>query len=536
METLEKSRVCRLCGKHSGISIDIFDKNESHVKKINAILPVLVHEMDLLPKQMCHRCSYKLEEFHKFYIDCLKTDAALKNQLSWMRKDNQKERIGVPMVHIENVKIKTEPHEIDPLLETVSLVEFPVSGVQTGLPDCIMYTSFANSSRCQCYCDKADPTRQVISKDCAHPQLDLRKSTDLTTYHRLNGISEQHPDPEILWKKRKNLFGLTADPPKSTNQEKPSAAPAFAENGTLPKAETVPRTLRPRKRSVDYVGTKRKATATDAENGMKSVEIGGELIVIKDEPLETGEEEGVEPLRTLRPRKNAEGEEATEENRSKSAERCRKRVKTSSVKPRRSNSLAQEVLVREIKQEILDITDDGEELILRLKTEPRDLDSPSVTSPRKRKEAPKVAQEVPPKEVKLGPRINKDELLVKAIDICKEGLGFSKVGGKTGGGLVGKEEFKVGRVLVKRSSKVCFSPKNLRSQDLHLRSGKVKVKDALKPPQFRRDFKKNHEKLAESAKMKVLKLANVDLKQLCEKCNISFANKELFRLHACYSN
>lgn len=503
--------------------------------------------MDLLPKQMCHRCSYKLEEFHKFYIDCLKTDAALKSQLSWMRKDNQKERIGVPMVHIENVKIKTEidPHEIDPLMESVSLVEFPVSGVQTGLPDCIMYTSFANTSRCQCYYDKADPARQAISKDCTHPtQFDLRKSTDLT--YRLNGVSVP-PEPEILWKKRKNLFGLTADPPKSTtNQEKPSAAPAFTEN-TLPKTEQVPRTLRPRKRSVDYVGTKRKAPATDAENGTKSSTEPpiGDLIIIKDEPLEVE----VEPPRTLRPRKHPEAEDMHEENRSKSAERCRKRIKTSPVKPRRSNSLAQEVLERQIKQEVLDITDDGEELILRLKTEPLDPDSSlmSSPSPKKRKDAPKVAREVAkevpnvakevvkevPKLVKVGPKINKDELLVKAIDICKEGLSFSKVAAKTG--LVGKEEFKVGRVLVKRSSKVCFSPKNLRSQDLHLRSGKVKVKDALKP-QFRRDFKKHHEKMMENAKTKVLKLASVDLKQLCEKCNISFANKELFRLHACYSN
>lgn len=45
METLESSRVCRLCGKQSGISINIFDKNESHVKKINAVLPIVVRHM-----------------------------------------------------------------------------------------------------------------------------------------------------------------------------------------------------------------------------------------------------------------------------------------------------------------------------------------------------------------------------------------------------------------------------------------------------------------------------------------------------------
>lgn len=42
METLESSRVCRLCGQHSGISINIFDESENHVRKINAVLPIMV--------------------------------------------------------------------------------------------------------------------------------------------------------------------------------------------------------------------------------------------------------------------------------------------------------------------------------------------------------------------------------------------------------------------------------------------------------------------------------------------------------------
>lgn len=42
METLESSRMCRLCGQQSGISINIFDENENHVRKINAMLPIMV--------------------------------------------------------------------------------------------------------------------------------------------------------------------------------------------------------------------------------------------------------------------------------------------------------------------------------------------------------------------------------------------------------------------------------------------------------------------------------------------------------------
>jgi len=42
METLESSRMCRLCGQNSGISINIFDESENHVRKINAVLPIMV--------------------------------------------------------------------------------------------------------------------------------------------------------------------------------------------------------------------------------------------------------------------------------------------------------------------------------------------------------------------------------------------------------------------------------------------------------------------------------------------------------------
>lgn len=64
METLESSRVCRLCGKQSGISINIFDKNESHVKKINAILPVMVCHITLLPSTFI---SFR-DEFHVHFV------------------------------------------------------------------------------------------------------------------------------------------------------------------------------------------------------------------------------------------------------------------------------------------------------------------------------------------------------------------------------------------------------------------------------------------------------------------------------------
>lgn len=54
METLESSRVCRLCGQQSGISINIFDESESHVRKINAVLPIMVRcSRPLLSLSLC---------------------------------------------------------------------------------------------------------------------------------------------------------------------------------------------------------------------------------------------------------------------------------------------------------------------------------------------------------------------------------------------------------------------------------------------------------------------------------------------------
>lgn len=47
METLEASHACRLCGNKSGISINIFDKKKNHIRKINAVLPIMVRAVFL---------------------------------------------------------------------------------------------------------------------------------------------------------------------------------------------------------------------------------------------------------------------------------------------------------------------------------------------------------------------------------------------------------------------------------------------------------------------------------------------------------
>ncbi|XP_043470655.1 uncharacterized protein DDB_G0287625-like [Leptopilina heterotoma] len=334
METLEKSRVCRLCGKHSGISIDIFDKNDNHFKKINSILPISVHEMDLLPKQICHRCSYKLEEFHKFYIECLKTDTTLKNQLSWMCKETDskiKKPNGVPMVQIENVKIKCEPHEIDPLLKNVGLIEFPLNGLESDLPECLLYTTFTNTSRCQCYCDnKSDPTtgKEAISKDCRH--INLPKTPDFTY---LDDKTSKNSD--ILWKKQetRNLF---------TSKE----LRALSKDNIGIDNSSLLRNLRPRKRSVDYVGGKRKNRSSESLERPQSTEPPTTIIItdlIKNEPIDI-----VETARTLRPRKQLKTEV---KSRSKSADRCNR----NRSKAKAQSEIRELKIKREVEDEIIDV-------------------------------------------------------------------------------------------------------------------------------------------------------------------------------------
>ncbi|XP_057321386.1 uncharacterized protein DDB_G0287625-like [Microplitis mediator] len=99
---------CRLCGKQvSKPLINIFDSNNNYAKKINALLPVYVHEDDCLPKCMCNDCHDNLLKLHKFYLTTLETDIELKSQLPWMQKRLEETHVGIPMVQYLNSKTLT---------------------------------------------------------------------------------------------------------------------------------------------------------------------------------------------------------------------------------------------------------------------------------------------------------------------------------------------------------------------------------------------------------------------------------------------
>ncbi|XP_043281235.1 uncharacterized protein [Venturia canescens] len=120
---------------------------------------------------MCHPCNYKLEEFHKFYEDCLKTDASLKSQLSWMQGSEIREEIIVPMVQINNMKIKSEPfdYEEQGLTEAVFNAENMENYEQNNylFDDKFLRISDTRCSRCGCFCGNQNYGNSETSKKCS---------------------------------------------------------------------------------------------------------------------------------------------------------------------------------------------------------------------------------------------------------------------------------------------------------------------------------------------------------------------------------
>ncbi|XP_014211777.1 forkhead-associated domain-containing protein 1-like [Copidosoma floridanum] len=275
MDTLEKSLVCRLCGKHCQISVNIFDKNENHVWKINVILPITVHEMDFLPKQMCHRCSYKLEEFYNFYAECVKTDTDLKNQLSWMRKETSEEQIITPMVKMNPFKIKTEPPDCND--SNSSDVFGHISS----------YGSYASPiltcSRCRCLCNTAvkvseSPTEvKAFSKGIGKP---LNSNVNNNNLCGKNGESSKSEDVNKNCETSESTDNdcskenIVIEKEINTKEKIPLVVINSSEcQSSQDLSDATNRALRPRKSSVNYIGQKKKVAHKLKERFKNKVDI-----------------------------------------------------------------------------------------------------------------------------------------------------------------------------------------------------------------------------------------------------------------------
>lgn len=565
METLESSRVCRLCGKQSGISINIFDKNESHVRKINAILPIMVHEMDLLPKHMCHRCSYKLEEFHKFYVDCLKTDASLKSQLSWMRKEDSKERIGVPMVHIENIKIKVEPpdydlYDINPIVDndeyisSMSSVTYPVNSVQSNnIPERITYTTYAH---CGCYCDKADQSNQAVPTSYENKMSKCSRIDDTKPDNDDRGNASRAVQENLLahqtLKERSNLIRLTNEATKNSkctfsNLDLPEDKSGIVKKET--SRDIIVHNLRPRKSSVDYVGIRKKRSFRSSLN------VKNKSTIVK-EKMPTSVEFDVTQIkvekldfegRVLRPRKG------TINYRGPIRKYCRSTNKNQRL---------------QTDQHLADI--------MKVQNVANKLKLPSKKVPKPVKN--KIKFDIKEEQLSDLENLVLDESVSAAmlsltdqIDALPSNYDINVQSDRVNCNMLNRTQQHVGNISIAKwkplrylpkgklksrkidSNKIegmNYSTKYLRSQDICLRNGKIRKLDSTHTSvkKLQRSLRNlmARNKTSDTTLMKAIggtvttkmstAMKMLDMKHYCEECNTSFANKELFKLHVCYGH
>lgn len=583
METLESSCVCRLCGQQSGISINIFDESENHVRKINAVLPIMVHEMDLLPKQMCHRCSYKLEEFYKFYVGCLKTDAALKNQLSWMRKDRDKEKIDVPMVHIENVKIKAELldyDELEPLIENMEYINsmnsmtLPASEIHNGL-------TYATLSRYRCCYDKKDQSgakkittgfcqnyRESVFK-CGEIANNSRKRT-LDTTRKLRSIKKntftqaEFPDCPQNHLLCVDTVESARDRLTADTNAKDDVSPLKTRNCSYDRLEAVPknqaaskstivRNLRPRTNLVNYASNKktmhnlrpRNILINYASNKRKT-SIGtdsGPSIIMSNSDISNSKTtfasnfklsrqikvEQMDELerRNLRPRRNVVDYQEPKMRKVSDYRTKRRKVEdaeqNSKLHSKNENASSNEFALKlKIKQEVLD---DLEDSVLG-----------EMTSAIPRLSNNSLANL--PAKVEAVTSDNDISLRDDTSDYFKSNHPqlrnkFQPARRKSMSNIVKNRLAKTKKIY--RLPGANYSPKCLRSQDTFLRNGKTRKKDYMEWSMKKLQTRKLMNMVNKSAKMKsaVMNLAET-IKHYCETCNVSFKNKELFKLHRCY--
>ena len=89
--------LCRLCLSCDGVKLSIFDDEgiqRNFPLKIMTCLSIVVSEQDLLPPLVCQRCVYKLDVLYDFREGAKKSDAILKQYLSYAEQDTGKDQLN----------------------------------------------------------------------------------------------------------------------------------------------------------------------------------------------------------------------------------------------------------------------------------------------------------------------------------------------------------------------------------------------------------------------------------------------------------
>ena len=112
---------------------------------------------------------------------------------------------------------------------------------------------------------------------------------------------------------------------------------------------------------------------------------------------------------------------------------------------------------------------------------------------------------------------------------------------------ISNSKLKAKKFKSNRLTRINYSLRHLRSQDVCLRNGKIRNSDnadisVKKLPKSLKNLM-NRNKTSNKTLMKTIRnsvtakmsasMKMIDIKHYCEECNTSFANKELFKLHAC---
>lgn len=545
--------------------------------------------MDLLPKHMCHRCSYKLEEFHKFYVNCLKTDTALKSQLSWMSKGHaSREKNGVPMVHIENVNIKTEPldydvYELEPIVENLGYINsmansmaFPAGCIREGL-------TYAAFSRCRCCCDKDQSRRRTTAaRLCRNYEDSVSRCADIGDNPRRRtalesacvrlrsakrkalvraALQDQPRDPascfDTVEETRVRLTSTeTKDMPVLDHVRNLSHNSRYAAvtETTLQAADfpnsTVVRNLRPRTNLVNYAPNKKKVSGDVPESFANNKLSIADSNVTPSPGFELTQQIKVEQLeelerRTLRPRKSVVDYHGPKRKSATSELAHQEQKKGESQPPHHAKRRKLDDVCGSSK---LKSKGKNTPNNLKLKIKQEAVDQPSVAVlgqttnvkpalPENQKKIVDLSANVKAlaTDVSINLRDNVNNRKTKqSRPNSKLQLVKQKSIAANGSKNSSKNNFEKSK-KIGRFSTANYSPKCLRSQDAYLRNGKARKYDYIEWSMRRLRTKKLMDAVTKNAKKMpaMLKLAE-SIKHYCETCNVSFMNMELFRLHACY--
>lgn len=327
MDTLEESHACRICGNDSDDTTNIFDEKRDHAKKIDALLPIMVHKFDFLSKVICNTCSCKLDEFYDFYLKSLRTDKHSKSQLSWMNKREEKEvRSDRPMVRIHNVNIKIEPVEyerysLDPVIRNFEYVNsmksetFPMGDRSRthGIPDRIAY-----QTRSQHSCNKQNHKKRFISNEYnQYSACGEYANSNIKDVNNLSDNLTENPRVNFCSNDKNNNFFQKSNKIMDQDQHKKSLILGKQRLREL-SGNPLNYALRPRKVFVNYVETRQKIpnflkinnSAKSNDNVHRTVSLAEPKINIISATVKIEKEEKQEQVvtehferRALRPRR-----------------------------------------------------------------------------------------------------------------------------------------------------------------------------------------------------------------------------------------